>query len=723
MIRSKTTTENLELNRDVLINLNLRKRVIEKQNVSKVTIFLFILLGMGPSWSLMDAIVMQTPYFQLSQPEFSQISSNILVSSILAIATVLPLYYIYVNKLKYNAKPVQYQMIVYFVLVWQLVMCVIASLFWHATIHVNIPFLGINNNVSIIILFLSYNGCCIGNIQNTAILAWISSITDPCLIGAFFTGTTFGSVLASLLTIIQLPSKYHNANYSPSLYFVLFGFTIILPSLISFIYIDHNYLKSSSKNADNLTHNHRISAMRNKLSLQLFYNRLNNNNNNQSTKVQKTDQQLQKGRMQNQRLQTTSKNIHTRNYNHLSANYTFVQNKKTTNLKLKKSNNYKAKTQRLQSKRSHNHLYQPMSQRHKETITNISNKKYTLNSSYTKSPDRDQDFDRYRDQDAHNHDDEDDDEDVDLQSDERLIKVFPPRPSSNNYNQTTNTKTSRKKGNMSKYNITFGFDDNNSLYSNHSINSYSMSSVSSIETLENLNPLDQLIASYNSKNSTKNSINNTTHVDSSKLSDINEQQSQDMKQKYDHDRNNNCFHRLCNNLWKTMKLPVFWKDIWHFAAINAWIQFCSWIAICLLIPYTAKHGAIKGNVTDITQRFALELGYLATFIGSAIAMFIQDVSINIIKISLVVFSILSMLVFFVAIYDDIARTISLFKNSVFVVIVVCAIRMIDGFISPMIFKKIANEHADTSEAIIRWISAIQQAILFVGLWLMWIFVH
>ena len=242
-----------------------RKRDLKNQTINHpkynlpVTVWThlaFMLLGFGPSFALLDAIAIQIPYFQQSQPESLKIGTHMSSAASVCGITAVPLYYIYANQVKH----IPYRKIIYGLFFIQFSLCLLGALFWHVTIPFGFSNNSNNNNnnnnntdnnndstqVSIVIMLLIYGSVFVGNFQDAAIIPWISSTMNPVLIGSFITGVNTAALLGAIIGFIQSPGKYTQALFTPTYYFLSFA-GLVLISLCAWIFIDYRYIRQIKK--------------------------------------------------------------------------------------------------------------------------------------------------------------------------------------------------------------------------------------------------------------------------------------------------------------------------------------------------------------------------------------------------------------------------------------------------------------------------------------------
>ena len=88
---------------------------------------------------------------------------------------------------------------------------------------------------------------------------------------------------------------------------------------------------------------------------------------------------------------------------------------------------------------------------------------------------------------------------------------------------------------------------------------------------------------------------------------------------------------------------------------------------------------------------------------------------------MIVFGILTLIFLIIAIdnSDDFIFT----GSSFIVVFITIAIRFLDGFLSPLVFRAVAQKFPQKSEEMNRWIAATEKIITFIAIWLTYGFVE
>ena len=84
-------------------------------------------------------------------------------------------------------------------------------------------------------------------------------------------------------------------------------------------------------------------------------------------------------------------------------------------------------------------------------------------------------------------------------------------------------------------------------------------------------------------------------------------------------RNNSKYPKLAM-IFSSFSWPIWWREIWQFAALNSYIQLVSWVFVRSSIPFAVRN-ATRENETD-TEQYAIELSYVAVLMDSLLAIFV-----------------------------------------------------------------------------------------------------
>eukprot|EP01084_Bolivina_argentea_P306357 529390_1 len=190
--------------------------------------FLFILVGLGPSWLLGDGMFIQIPYWQRIQPEGLTLANKMTISGIMPLVTVVPIYFIIVNNINYTR--LSFRKLSYFLIGTQIISCIIIAIGWPLTI----------GNVSITIHFITFIASFVGHMMLFAIVPWITSINHK-LSAPILTGTNLGTLCTAMVGLIQQPGA-DPALFSPTIFYLIWIFVFLL-SLAAFVYLDVKYLR------------------------------------------------------------------------------------------------------------------------------------------------------------------------------------------------------------------------------------------------------------------------------------------------------------------------------------------------------------------------------------------------------------------------------------------------------------------------------------------------
>eukprot|EP01084_Bolivina_argentea_P170248 295010_1 len=100
----------------------------DNTNITSKISFLFILVGLGPSWLLGDGMFIQIPYWQRYQPEGLTLANKMTISGIMPLVTIIPIYFIIVNNVGFNK--LSFRKLSYALIATQIISCIIIAIGW-----------------------------------------------------------------------------------------------------------------------------------------------------------------------------------------------------------------------------------------------------------------------------------------------------------------------------------------------------------------------------------------------------------------------------------------------------------------------------------------------------------------------------------------------------------------------------------------------------------------
>ena len=190
--------------------------------VSVSTKLIFGLFGLGPGWTVVNALFQQVPYFEKTQPE--GVCVNAFIN--LAIACgILFLGFNYVYMVNFNnGKAMSHRFAVPMVMAFSIFAMFFLAIFWNYTI----------GGASIPAWLGAWFGGGVGGLTTIMLMPFLSLYKSDCLT-AFRLGMDGGNLLAAGVAALQRPGS-PNSLFSPTVYFVAFG-TLIFVSVVAYWWI------------------------------------------------------------------------------------------------------------------------------------------------------------------------------------------------------------------------------------------------------------------------------------------------------------------------------------------------------------------------------------------------------------------------------------------------------------------------------------------------------
>jgi len=192
--------------------LILQTQVSEKNCTNnKRNNLLFVSLGLGPNWGLMNAFYLELPWFEETQPEGVNLAAWISIVGTAAAAVSLLISHSGVlnriagEKVASGLVVLNILLIVLLAFSWQLT-------FWGLSVFL---FLG------------SFGGAMVGNLQFMTLIPWVASNFPPTFTNAFMSGGSFMSLVCVALQLIQSPGDAQ--RFSPAVFFLILS----IPSFLS----------------------------------------------------------------------------------------------------------------------------------------------------------------------------------------------------------------------------------------------------------------------------------------------------------------------------------------------------------------------------------------------------------------------------------------------------------------------------------------------------------
>lgn len=190
--------------------------------VSVSTKLIFGVFGVGPGWTVVNALFQQVPYFEKTQPE--GVCVNAFIN--LAIASgILFLGFNYVYMVYFNGgNAMLHRVAVPMVMALSIFTMFFLAIFWSYSIE----------GVSIPTWLGAWFGGGVGGLTTVMLMPFLSLYKSDCLT-AFRLGMDGGNLLAAGVAALQRPGS-PNSLFNPTVYFIAFG-TLIFASVIAYLYI------------------------------------------------------------------------------------------------------------------------------------------------------------------------------------------------------------------------------------------------------------------------------------------------------------------------------------------------------------------------------------------------------------------------------------------------------------------------------------------------------
>lgn len=112
------------------------------------------------------------------------------------------------------------------------------------------------------------------------------------------------------------------------------------------------------------------------------------------------------------------------------------------------------------------------------------------------------------------------------------------------------------------------------------------------------------------------------------------------------------------------------------------------------------------------------MSYVALLFGSLASIFVKRIRFG---IWISIFCILTL--FFCIVAFDNSNDFIFTGSNVLIVVVSCSIRLLDGFLSPIIFRRVGEKFPQSSEEKNRWIAATEKIVTVIAVWFTYILVE
>jgi len=178
---------------------------------SKWNNLLFLSLGLGPSWGLMNALYLELPLFEKTQPEGVNLAAWMGIAGTAASAvSLLITYHGVLNR-------VAGEKVALVLVILNILLLVLLAFLWQKTI----------GGFSLFLFLGTFGGAMVGNLQFMTLIPWVASNFPPTFTNAFMSGSSFMSFVCVVLQLIQSPGNAQ--RFSPGVFFLV----LALPSFLS----------------------------------------------------------------------------------------------------------------------------------------------------------------------------------------------------------------------------------------------------------------------------------------------------------------------------------------------------------------------------------------------------------------------------------------------------------------------------------------------------------
>jgi len=184
----------------------------ELSGTGKWEYFIFMTIGMGASWGLLNALYLEVPWFESTQPETIRLGGWMGIAGTLASGISLVISWSGVMN-KFSGRNAALLLILVNIGLFFLM----AFTWWI-----------IIGGLSALLLFGTVGAAMIGNLGFLILLPWVSANFPPTSTNALLSGSSLASLICVVIQLVQSPGT-SNSLFSPTIYFVI----LTLPSFLS----------------------------------------------------------------------------------------------------------------------------------------------------------------------------------------------------------------------------------------------------------------------------------------------------------------------------------------------------------------------------------------------------------------------------------------------------------------------------------------------------------
>jgi len=182
----------------------------------KCNYLMFFVLGMGPAYNLPNAIALELPWFEKTQPEEKDLAAWMGLATTIASGAGL-VFGVY-GRLNVGGCTIA------FLIILNLSLVVLLAFTWWKTI----------GGFSIFIWVGTLVGGTIGNLYFLILVPWIAAMFPQTFTSAFISGNSFTAFLSVVLQLVQSPGEHH--RFSPTVYLMALALPVVF-SFFSLLYL------------------------------------------------------------------------------------------------------------------------------------------------------------------------------------------------------------------------------------------------------------------------------------------------------------------------------------------------------------------------------------------------------------------------------------------------------------------------------------------------------
>jgi len=171
----------------------------------------FMTIGMGVSWGLSNALYLEVPWFESTQPEGIRLSAWMGLAGTIAAAISL-----FISRSGVVNKFSGHKSTLIIILI-NISLFLLIAFTWFLTI----------GGLSAFVFLGTFGAAMVGNFQFMILVPWVSANFPPTSTNALMSGGALMSFICVVMQLIQSPG--HQQRFSPTFYFIIMA----LPSFLS----------------------------------------------------------------------------------------------------------------------------------------------------------------------------------------------------------------------------------------------------------------------------------------------------------------------------------------------------------------------------------------------------------------------------------------------------------------------------------------------------------